>query len=192
MSTELIDELEAGELAVEFEDAQPEDLLEWAVERFSPRLALSTAFQASDGVLLDMLYEIDPEIPVFTIDTGRLPEETFQLIEALRERYPRLNLDVLAPDPTQLRRMVSRHGPNLFCETDKYARIAHPSRLGVGNRTRIKQRFSPQGPLRSPAFPPKWRLDPAPAAAGRGLSTAVVRLDQPALPQVGDDEVVRV
>jgi len=63
---------------------------------------------------------------------------------------------------------------NLFCETDKYARIAHPSRRGVGNRTRIKQRFSPQGPLRPPAFPPKWGLDPAPTAAARGLSVAVV------------------
>lgn len=48
---------------------------------------------------------------------------------------------------------------NLFCETDKYARVMHPDRLGIGNRTRIKQQFSPRGTLRAPFFPPKWDLD---------------------------------
>ena len=47
---ELIDELEAGELSVEFEGQEPQALLEWALERFAPRIALSTAFQI-DGVV---------------------------------------------------------------------------------------------------------------------------------------------
>jgi hypothetical protein len=50
---------------------------------------------------------------------------------------------------------------NLFCETDKYARVMHPERRGIGNRTRIKQQFTPHGHLRRPFFPPKWRLNPA-------------------------------
>lgn len=48
---------------------------------------------------------------------------------------------------------------NLFCETDKYARVAHPTQRGVGNRTRIKQQFASAGPLDVPFFPPKWGLD---------------------------------
>lgn len=48
---------------------------------------------------------------------------------------------------------------NLFCETDKYARVMHPDRRGIGNRTRIKQQFAPQGPIAAPFFPPKWDLD---------------------------------
>lgn len=48
---------------------------------------------------------------------------------------------------------------NLFCETDKYARVAHPTQRGVGNRTRIKQQFAAAGPLDAPFFPPKWGLD---------------------------------
>lgn len=48
---------------------------------------------------------------------------------------------------------------NLFCETDKYARVAHPSQAGVGNRTRMKQKFAEAGPLASPYFPPKWGLN---------------------------------
>lgn len=63
---------------------------------------------------------------------------------------------------------------NLFCETDKYARIAHPARRGIGNRTRIKQNFSAMGPLSLPAFPPKWGLDPTPVGANRNRSLALV------------------
>lgn len=48
---------------------------------------------------------------------------------------------------------------NLFCETDKYARVAHPTQRGVGNRTRIKQQFAAAGALDEPFFPPKWGLD---------------------------------
>jgi len=98
VSVELIDELEAGELAIEFEGEEPEVLLEWALERFSPRIALSTAFQVDGCVLLDMCARIDPEIRVLSVDTGRLPQETFDLIEALRERYPQMQLELLAPD----------------------------------------------------------------------------------------------
>lgn len=49
---------------------------------------------------------------------------------------------------------------NLFCETDKYARVVHPDRRGTGNRTRIKQQFAPSGRLAPPFFPPKWGIDP--------------------------------
>lgn len=58
---------------------------------------------------------------------------------------------------------------NLFCETDKYARVAHPTRVGVGNRTRIKQQFTPAGPLPDPFFPPKWQLATRSDTAQRGV-----------------------
>jgi len=113
---ELIDELEAGELSVEFEGAEPQELLEWAFERFSPKIALSTAFQIDGVALIDMAYEIDPNVKVFSVDTGRLPQESFDLIENLRERYPGLELDLLSPDAELVSRMVGKHGPNLFYE----------------------------------------------------------------------------
>ena len=113
MTTELLDDLEAGELAVEFEDEPPEALLAWAIDRF-PRISISTAFQIDGAVLLHMAYEIDPSIRLFSVDTGRLPQETFALIEQMRYRYPGLNLDVLSPDADTVAAMVKRHGPNLF------------------------------------------------------------------------------
>jgi phosphoadenosine phosphosulfate reductase len=120
MSVDLLDELEAGELSVEFEGREPQELLEWALERFSPRIALSTAFQVDGLALLDMAYELDPEVQVFSVDTGRLPGETFELIEQLRLRYPGLNLELLSPEARQMRAMVARHGPNLF-----YRQVEH-------------------------------------------------------------------
>jgi thioredoxin-dependent adenylylsulfate APS reductase len=116
VSVELIDELEAGELSVEFEGAEPWELLEWAIERFTPRIAISTAFQIDGVALLDMAYQIDPDIQVFSVDTGRMPQETFALIEALEGRYPGLNLTLLEPEAIHVERMVRSHGEDLFRE----------------------------------------------------------------------------
>jgi thioredoxin-dependent adenylylsulfate APS reductase len=114
MSVELLDDLEAGELSIEFEDEPPETLLAWAIERFSPRISISTAFQTDGAVLLHMAYAIDPGIRLFSVDTGRLPQETYDLIEQMRDRYPNLQLDLLSPDAHAVGAMAKRHGPNLF------------------------------------------------------------------------------
>jgi phosphoadenosine phosphosulfate reductase len=114
---ELLDELEAGELSVEFEGEEPEVLLEWALDRFSPRIGISTAFQVDGSVILDMAYRIDPSIRVFSVDTGRLPSETHDLIATLQDRYPGLNLELLRPDEEHVRRMVGLKGLDLFRES---------------------------------------------------------------------------
>lgn len=48
---------------------------------------------------------------------------------------------------------------NLFCEVDKFARVAHPDVMGISGRVRIKQKFTKSGPLPSPWYPPKWGLN---------------------------------
>lgn len=50
---------------------------------------------------------------------------------------------------------------NLFCETDKYARVAHPEASGIGARVRIKQRYVPGRAVAAPFFPPKWGINDA-------------------------------
>ncbi len=47
---------------------------------------------------------------------------------------------------------------NLFCEVDKYARVAHPNAVGGTGRTRIKQKFEPNTEPLSQWYPPKWDL----------------------------------
>lgn len=50
---------------------------------------------------------------------------------------------------------------NLFCEVDKYARLAHPEIKGLSGRNRIKQKFTPNPQLIHHWFPPKWGLNEA-------------------------------
>src|SRR5579863_10190894 len=113
-SIELIDELEAGELSIEFEGAEPQGLLAWGIERFAPGIAISTSFQIDSIVLIDMAYEIDPTVPVFSVDTGRLPAETLELAERLRARYPGLQLELVTPAEAEVEAMTAKHGVDLF------------------------------------------------------------------------------
>jgi hypothetical protein len=48
---------------------------------------------------------------------------------------------------------------NLFCEVDKYARVAHPQIAGLTGRTRIKQKFAPNQTSIDLFYPPKWKLN---------------------------------
>jgi thioredoxin-dependent adenylylsulfate APS reductase len=117
MSVDYLDELEAGELSIEFEGVEPQDMLEWGLERFAPRIALSTAFQIDGVALIDMAAEIADEFHVFSVDTGRLPAETHELIAALTQRYPGMQLEILTPEKREVGRMVARNGQDLFRES---------------------------------------------------------------------------
>jgi thioredoxin-dependent adenylylsulfate APS reductase len=109
----VLDELDIGELSVLFEDQEPETILGWAVEQFGAKLALVTSFQAEGMVILDMATRIDPNIRVITIDTGRLPEETYTFMEQVRDHYG-VNIEVYFPDAEEVRRMITQQGINLF------------------------------------------------------------------------------
>lgn len=82
-----LDELEVREMAIQFEGENPEAVIRWALERFHPRIALASSLQAEDMVILDMAWKINPAVRVFTLDTGRLHEETYTVMERIREKY---------------------------------------------------------------------------------------------------------
>lgn len=110
---DLLDEYEAGRLAIEWDSAEPQELLAWAIDRWGDRLALCTSFQAEGMALLDMAWRIDPQIRVFTVDTGRLPQETYVAMELVRARYG-IEIEIHFPSAARVEGMVSQHGPNLF------------------------------------------------------------------------------
>jgi thioredoxin-dependent adenylylsulfate APS reductase len=109
----LLDDLELRRLAVTFEDMPPQEILRWAISRYGQRLALATSFQAEGMVLLHMALGLDPSIRVITVDSGRLPQETYDLIEQVRERYG-IQIEVFSPQASTLESFVSEHGPNPF------------------------------------------------------------------------------
>jgi phosphoadenosine phosphosulfate reductase len=89
-----------------------EEVLSWTYKRFR-RVALVASFQAESMVLIDMACGIVPEPVVFTLDTGRLHEETHDFIEQVRRRYP-IRLRILAPDSDELEPMIAEHGTMQF------------------------------------------------------------------------------
>ena len=106
--------VESGEL----EDRPAEDLVKWGLENFAPRIALSASFGSPEGmVILDLMHKISPsDTRVFAIDTGRLPQETYNLMDRVRDRYD-LRVEVFFPAPERVEGMVRRHGLNLFYES---------------------------------------------------------------------------
>lgn len=97
-----------------FEGKPAEEVLRWALQEFSPAIALASSFGAEDVVLIHMLSRIGPKAcRIFTLDTGRLPQETYDLMEAIRDRYG-VAIEVYFPDASAVEAMVREHGPNLF------------------------------------------------------------------------------
>lgn len=93
-----------------------EELLKVLTEHFGDCFALATSFGAEDQVLTDMLCKIKNQPSIFTLDTGRLPEETYEVMQATRKKYG-IQIEVLFPDYIEIEEMVNRFGPNLFLES---------------------------------------------------------------------------
>jgi phosphoadenosine phosphosulfate reductase len=101
--------------------ATPETVLQWTYETF-PRVAIVASFQAESSVLIDMASRIRPDVTVLTLDTGRLPQQTYDMIDRIRDRY-RVDVQVISPDAADLQQMVGRHGPNLFYKSADMRRL---------------------------------------------------------------------
>ena len=99
-----------------FEGQSAEALLAWALDRFHPRIALSNSLQIEDMVVLDIAWRVQPRVRVFTLDTGRLHQETYDMMDLVRAHYG-ISLDVLFPDAAETEAMVRSKGLNLFYET---------------------------------------------------------------------------
>ena len=110
---EELDEAGVQEMSQELEGRDAENIIRWTLERFGSRVSICTSFQAEGMVILDIASRIDPGVRVFTIDTGRMPKETHELIDRVRDRYG-IGIDVHYPDFGELTRFVSRHGANPF------------------------------------------------------------------------------
>jgi phosphoadenosine phosphosulfate reductase len=95
--------------------AEASTRLRAATERHAPA-AFASSFGAEDMVILDLIDRLRLELEIFTLDTGRLPEQTHALIAAARTRYG-LPIRVLHPDAADLEDFVGTHGANAFYES---------------------------------------------------------------------------
>ncbi|MEH6672490.1 phosphoadenylyl-sulfate reductase [Halopseudomonas sp.] len=100
-------QLDVETLAQEYASKSPQQILQLAMDHFDD-LWLSFS-GADDIVVLDMAWKINPDIRVFTLDTGRLHPETYRFLEQVRKHYG-IQIEVLSPDHQALEAYVKEKG----------------------------------------------------------------------------------
>lgn len=112
MTTDKIKELnlKAGTL-------NAEGIVKFAFDEFGSKVTFATSLGEEDQVITDMISRIAPGISVFTLDTGRLFAETYDLMALNQKKYNKLDFKVFYPDTKSLQDMVKAHGINLFYES---------------------------------------------------------------------------
>ena len=97
----------------QFANAPAESVLKYFLEKYKGKIALSSSLGAEDQVLTHMVASIDPTVKIFTLDTGRLFQETYDLIDRTNSRY-NIKMDVYFPNSRKVEEMVKEKGVNLF------------------------------------------------------------------------------
>lgn len=92
-----------------------EQVLAWTMENVHPRVAMAWS-GAEDIVVVDLMFKLRKDARVFTLDTGRLNEETYEVMERARERYG-MKLEVMFPKSDAVETMVRGKGLNLFYDS---------------------------------------------------------------------------
>lgn len=110
----VFDDLEIGEIAMELDDWDPHEVIDWSLSVFGERIVSVSSLQSDGMVVLDMAYAIKPDLRVVTVDTGRLHPVTHAFVDEVRARYPQLRLEVHEPDAAEVATMVDRNGIDLF------------------------------------------------------------------------------
>lgn len=90
-------------------------LLEQIAADYSPAV-LATSYGAEDMVLMDLIAKFAPQIGIFTLDTGRLPKETYDLMQQAKKHY-QLEVEVYYPDTLSIEQFVTHNGPNAFYDS---------------------------------------------------------------------------
>ena len=104
------------ETAHQLESKNADAVLRWAVDRFFPRIGFASSFGAEDVVVIDLLSEIKKEVVIFTLDTGRLPEETYEVMDRIRRRYG-VAITSYFPDKTAVEKLEREKGFYSFRES---------------------------------------------------------------------------
>jgi len=107
---------EKTEVLQGLETRTSQEVLRWALDRFHPRIAFASSFSAEDVVVIDMLARIRRDVRIFTLDTGRLHEETYEVMERIRARYG-VALEVFFPDREAVERLEREKGFFSFRES---------------------------------------------------------------------------
>ncbi len=96
-----------------FNSRTAEEILDGATAHLREGIAFATSMGAEDQVIMDMISRRDLDVKIFTLDTGRLFKETYDLIAETEKRYGR-KIEIYFPDNKLVEDIVYEHGINLF------------------------------------------------------------------------------
>ena len=93
-----------------------QEIIKFVAREFDGRINFATSLGEEDQVILDMISKVAPSIEVFTLDTGRLFSETYDLMANNQKKY-KVNFKIYYPDTKSVEEMVKARGINLFYES---------------------------------------------------------------------------
>jgi phosphoadenosine phosphosulfate reductase len=94
----------------------PQEVLKWAINNLHPKLAVASGFGAEGVAVIDMVMKINPKARIVTLDTGRLNQETYDVMDEIRNKY-NINIEVMFPEQNEVEQMVRVNGMNLFYQS---------------------------------------------------------------------------
>lgn len=94
----------------------PQEVIAWFLNDFEGKVAFSTSLGAEDQAITKMIADIDKAADIFTLDTGRLFPETYDLMDRTAKKYD-ITIRVMFPDAARVEEMVNSKGINLFYDS---------------------------------------------------------------------------
>jgi phosphoadenosine phosphosulfate reductase len=94
-----------------------DEVVRWAGQTFGPEIKFANSFGAEDVALQHIIATIAPNIRVFTLDTGRLNDETYQVMDATRFKYPDVPIEVMFPERDKVEALTREKGFFSFRES---------------------------------------------------------------------------
>lgn len=104
------------ELLNKIENKAIDEQLKILSNEFRDKIVFSTSFGQEDQVITDFIFKNDIDINVFSLDTGRLFEETYKVLQKTIEKYNK-TIDVYFPDYEKVQNMMTTKGPYSFYES---------------------------------------------------------------------------
>ena len=99
-----------------FKNSTINDVLVFFLKEFKGKIAFASSLGAEDQVLTHIIASFDPSVRIFTLDTGRLFPESYDLIERTNSRY-KIKMEIYFPEAKRVEQMVYEKGINLFYES---------------------------------------------------------------------------
>lgn len=113
----LVNSIRVSEITASLQGLSAPDKVAKAIDYFGfAKIALATSFSIEDQAITHMAWMHNPKARVFTLDTGRVFQETYDVMQQTKEAYS-ITIEECVPEAAEVASMVEEKGPNLFYES---------------------------------------------------------------------------